>query len=66
MAQDIVTTGSREVESTLDKDKDGFVTFEVGNQLFGIPVLKVQDILNGNSQDTQTEGAQLGALSGNR
>ncbi len=57
---------SREVGSILDEEKDDFVTFEVGNQLFGIPVLKVQDILNGNSQDTQTEGAQLGALSGNR
>ncbi len=44
MAQDIVTTGSREVGSILDEDKDDFVTFEIANQLFGIPVLKVQDI----------------------
>jgi purine-binding chemotaxis protein CheW len=44
MAQDIVTTGSREVGSILDEDKDDFVISEGGNQLFRIPVLKVQDI----------------------
>lgn len=45
MAQELVTIGSRKIGSILDEDKGDFVTFEVGNQLFGIPVRKVQDIL---------------------
>ncbi len=46
MAQDLVTTDTREVESVQGKDLEDFVTFTVGGQLFGIPILKVQDILN--------------------
>jgi len=46
MAQDLVTTDSREVGNILDKSLKDFVTFTVGDQLFGIPILMVQDILH--------------------
>ncbi len=46
MAQDLVTTDTGEVESVQGKDVEDFVTFTVDGQLFGIPILKVQDILN--------------------
>lgn len=45
MAQNLVAAASREVETFLEKDLEDFVTFLVGGQLFGIPILKVQDIL---------------------
>ncbi len=43
MAQALATTSSGEVVAS-SRQQD-FVTFVVGTQLFGIPVLKVQDIL---------------------
>lgn len=46
MAQDLVTTDTQEVGSILEKDLEDFVTFTVSGQLFGIPILKVQDILD--------------------
>lgn len=46
MAQNLVTTDTQEVEGILNKSLEDFVTFTVGGQLFGIPILKVQDILS--------------------
>lgn len=45
MSQDLATTGGTEVASVGSEHLDDFVTFVVGGQLFGIPVLWVQDIL---------------------
>ena len=45
MTQALATTEGREVDTIAGEDLDDFVTFTVGNQLFGIPVLNVQDIL---------------------
>ena len=45
MTQALATTESRDVDIIAGEDLDDFVTFTVGNQLFGIPVLNVQDIL---------------------
>ncbi len=45
MAQDLVTTDSREVGNIPEKDLEDFVSFMVGGQMFGIPILMVQDIL---------------------
>ena len=46
MAQDIVIKESAGLGGLLDKETDDFVTFIVDDQLFGIPVLQVSDILN--------------------
>ena len=43
MAQALATVPSGAVVAS--SQRQDFVTFIVGNQLFGIPVLKVQDIL---------------------
>lgn len=45
MTQDLAIIDSRDVEGVPVKDKEDFVTFFVGNQMFGIPILKVRDIL---------------------
>ncbi len=45
MARDLTTTESRQLETVAGEGLDDFVTFVVKDQLFGIPVLKVQDIL---------------------
>lgn len=44
MAKDIATAGARDVAVAGRDDRD-FVTFEIGDQLFGVPILQVQDIL---------------------
>jgi purine-binding chemotaxis protein CheW len=49
MAQEVVTTGSRNVDIVRGEDLDDFVTFSIQEQLFGIPVLGVQDILSPNN-----------------
>ncbi len=41
----VVTTESREIETIPGENLEDFVTFIIKGQLFGIPVLKVQDIL---------------------
>jgi purine-binding chemotaxis protein CheW len=45
MAQALAKQGSREIEATAGGPASDFVTFYVRDQLFGIPVLRVQDIL---------------------
>lgn len=47
MASNLVaTTGSRELETHSTEEREDFVTFIVKHQLFGVPVLNVQDILS--------------------
>ncbi|MBL4692778.1 MAG: chemotaxis protein CheW [Magnetovibrio sp.] len=46
MAQDLVTTDNSELVEAEDQSVKDFVTFMVGNQLFGISILLVQDILH--------------------
>ncbi len=41
----VATTGSSELATRPGEDLRDFVSFRVANQLFGIPVLSVQDIL---------------------
>ncbi len=45
MEQAVATTTARDVDIVPGKDLEDFVTFFIDNQMFGIPVLKVQDIL---------------------
>ncbi len=45
MQQAVATTAARDVDIVPGKDLEDFVTFFVNDQMFGIPVLKVQDIL---------------------
>ena len=45
MSQALATTSGTEVAHVGTDHLDDFVTFRVGKQLFGIPVLSVQDIL---------------------
>lgn len=45
MAQDMATIETRDVDALAGGDKKEFVTFFIDNQMFGIPVLNVQDIL---------------------
>lgn len=45
MAQALAEAGSREVEAVTSGQSSDFVTFFVRRQLFGVPVLRVQDIL---------------------
>jgi purine-binding chemotaxis protein CheW len=47
MSQALATTDSQDdlTGTSSGKDQDDFVTFFVGDQMFGIPVLNVQDIL---------------------
>lgn len=45
MEQGVATTAARDVDIVPGKDLEDFVTFFINNQMFGIPVLKVQDIL---------------------
>ena len=49
MAQDVATPGTQNVDTLTGKELEDFVTFVVKDQLFGIPVLKVQDILTPDS-----------------
>ena len=49
MSQEIEAVQQHSVD-TLDRgDKDDFVTFSIDQQLFGVPILKVQDILRPDS-----------------
>lgn len=45
MSQAVAISGSRELDAIRSEHLDDFVTFVIADQLFGIPVLKVQDIL---------------------
>ena len=45
MSQALATTESSELELHRDGDNSEFATFYIGSQMFGIPILKVQDIL---------------------
>ena len=45
MEQAVATTAARDVDIVPGKDLDDFVTFFINDQMFGVPVLKVQDIL---------------------
>ncbi|MBT3764240.1 MAG: chemotaxis protein CheW [Rhodospirillaceae bacterium] len=45
MANDLATVDGREVGGLLDEHLEDFVTFMVGDQMFGTPILMVQDIL---------------------
>lgn len=45
VGQAVATTGSTSLESIGSENLEDFVTFVIAGQLFGIPVLKVQDIL---------------------
>ena len=45
MKQAVATTGPQHLEATQTKDLEDFVTFFIKDQMFGIPVLKVQNIL---------------------
>ncbi len=45
MQQAVATTAARDVDVVPGKDLEDFVTFFINDQMFGIPVLMVQDIL---------------------
>ena len=45
MSNQIETTGSRNADGTSDETEE-FVTFTIAGQLFGIPVLQIQDVLS--------------------
>jgi purine-binding chemotaxis protein CheW len=45
MEQAVATTGSRVMEIVPGDDREDYVTFIIKDQSFGVPVLKVQDIL---------------------
>ncbi len=45
MEQAVATTGSHELEIIPGEDQEDYVTFVIKDQMFGVPVLKVQDIL---------------------
>ncbi len=45
MARELTTTENRHVDTVSGEGLDDFVTFVVKDQMFGIPVLNVQDIL---------------------
>jgi len=45
MEQAVAATGSRELEIIPGENREDFVTFIIKDQMFGVPVLKVQDIL---------------------
>lgn len=45
MSQAVALSGSRELDAIRSEHLEDFVTFVIADQLFGIPVLKVQDIL---------------------
>ena len=46
MSQALATTDGHDLTTTHPgEDLDDFVTFFINDQMFGIPVLKVQDIL---------------------
>ena len=48
MDQAVATTGPQQLEALQREDLENFVTFFIKDQMFGIPVLKVQDILTPN------------------
>ncbi len=45
---EIVTDDHQNLSTHPGEDLEDFVTFTIGNQMFGIPVLRVQDILTPN------------------
>jgi len=49
MAQALEPARSRDVEFSARERQEDFVSFTIGTQLFGVPILKVQDILKPDS-----------------
>lgn len=49
MAQALEPVSSRNVELAGREELEDFVSFTIGKQLFGVPILKVQDILKPDS-----------------
>lgn len=49
MAQALEPVSSRDVELAAREVLEDFVSFTIGKQLFGVPILKVQDILKPDS-----------------
>ncbi len=49
MAQALEPVRSRDVELSSREELQDFVSFTIGKQLFGVPILKVQDILKPDS-----------------
>ena len=49
MSQEIEAVQQHSVGSSKKGDFEDFVTFSIGQQLFGVPILKVQDILRPDS-----------------
>lgn len=45
MSQAVALSGSRDLDAIQSENLEDFVTFVIADQLFGIPVLQVQDIL---------------------
>ena len=46
MNQAVATTDPKQLETMQREDLEDFVTFFIKDQMFGIPVLKVRDILS--------------------
>lgn len=46
MANELTAQQSREIIDISEESKEEFVTFRVNDELFGVPVLKVRDILH--------------------
>lgn len=49
MSQELEAVQEHSVDSLRSGDLEDFVTFTIDNQLFGVPILKVQDILRPDS-----------------
>jgi len=49
MSQALATTGGHELDAHAGENLENFVTFIIKDQMFGIPVLQVQDILTPNN-----------------
>ena len=45
MAQALEAIGSKDLDVTSGEEREEFVTFTIDKQLFGVPILQVQDIL---------------------
>ena len=46
MANELATQSSHDMAIGSEKETEDFVTFKVGAQIFGVPVLNVRDILH--------------------
>lgn len=49
MAQALEPVGTRDIELAGGEELQDFVSFSIGRQLFGVPILQVQDILKPDS-----------------